>query len=77
MIITSLTSFNNQVLWADGRSSWVKMENLPLKIQGCLKQGSSYLQQPVSIKELGQSRMELKETSEDVQPTINPTISRY
>lgn len=52
-----------QVLWADGRQSWVKKCNLPPKIRDALEDGSNYQQQPRVFYEFGQQRTELKECS--------------
>lgn len=51
-----------QVVWADGRQSWVKKCNLPSKIRESLEVGYKYHQQLEVICEFGQQRTELKES---------------
>lgn len=65
------------MLWADGRTSWLKAENLPTKIQECLKNGSIYqLEQPVTVQELGQTRIEFKHNPTNTKPSTFATVKR-
>lgn len=48
-----------QVLWADGRKSWVKETNLPKKVQELIKKEQEYLQSALPHTEFGQRRFEL------------------
>lgn len=49
-----------EVLWSDGRKSWVKEGRLPTKLEEVLKSGKDFHHSAVEIKELGQRRIELK-----------------
>ena len=56
--VHSMNIFCNQVLWADGRKSWIKEPNLPQKIQDCLQKGETYMQKVISLEEFEQKRSE-------------------
>ena len=75
--------FPSQVLWADGRISWLKECNLPPFIKECLKEGKSYQQKVVSLNEFAQKRLEykLQETPTTATKEVNipytPALIRY
>lgn len=75
MFITE-TTISYQVLWADGRTSWVRLENLPSKVQEGIKTNSTYQWQPVSIEELGQKRIELQHFPQPIQENTVPSLKR-
>lgn len=60
-----------KVLWADGRTSWVKLSSLPTKVKEYVLKQQTYVHKP-QVKEFGQNRLQLtmadgdfKETSEE------------
>jgi len=54
------------VLWSDGRRSWVKETNLPIKWREALKMGKVFNHSAIEITELGQHRFELQLQFENV-----------
>lgn len=48
-----------KVLWADGRTSWVKLSSLPTKVKECVIKQQTYLHKRQQVKEFGQSRLQL------------------
>jgi hypothetical protein len=55
-----------QILWSDGRESWVKESNLPKAIVEIIKKGGSYEVKTSMVKEFGQKRSLLEiRTPED------------
>jgi hypothetical protein len=49
------------VLWADGKKSWLKEENLPQTLQECIKKGINYKLEITPLNEFGQKRMEFQQ----------------
>ena len=64
-------------LWADGRKSWIKQANLPLKIQDCLQGGETYLQKVISLDEfeqrLSQYQTQITTTGKSTYDINDPT----
>ena len=73
----------NEVLWADGRKSWVKEVNLPQKIKDCLQKGEPYVQKVIPLEEFEQRRSEyqLQGTtiglSLDLTQEVTTAVKRY
>ncbi len=53
-----------QLLWSDGRESWVKETNLPSAVLEVLEKKGSYEVKTRSVEEFGQKRSLLKVASE-------------
>lgn len=47
---------DSQVQWSDGRTSWVKYTNLPIKVREILESGKEYKQEGIEVQEFGQLR---------------------
>lgn len=57
-----------EVLWSNGKKSWLKETNLPLSVKECKKIGAVFEQRLVMLDELGQKRMEYQlSTSTGIQ----------
>ena len=54
-----------QLLWCDGRQSWVKETNLPKRILEIVKKGGRYELNTSSVDKFGQKRTELKLKNEE------------
>ena len=48
-----------KVLWADGRKSWLREENLPVKVKNKVIEGERDEQQLMSLREMRQDRLQL------------------
>ena len=79
MFCGSNSSFDYQVLWSDGRRSWLKESSMPKKVVDLHKAGKRLQQKPVLINEFGQTREELQLNSDSgdiMDPSISYTVKR-
>lgn len=66
-----------EVLWSDGRKSWLKESSMPKKVVDLHKAGKKIQQKPVLIHEFGQTREELQlnSDSDDIkEPSTSYTV---
>ncbi|CAB4006023.1 Hypothetical predicted protein [Paramuricea clavata] len=54
-----------QVLWSDGKESWAKEANLPMKVLAILKLGNGYSQTKVKVEDSGFGAIELESVNGD------------
>ena len=76
-LVAVIVSFGNQVLWSDGRISWLKESNMPKKVLDLHKAGNWIQQKPVLLNEFGQRHEELQlnnDSDERMDPNISYTV---